>query len=606
MGKLIGVIVGAISGYIGGLIVGFFCEIISCFMGGGIDGYAVAFFCAIIGAGIGLWVGHSSDKEKIEKIHRDKLAAEERNRQYLLAQEEQKRKESEMRFNDWCLSLDEKFIEIEDSNERNMPVGEAYQNIWNFENVSNAGYKNYYENAMSKHRSWLCERAADSLTKNRFDMRIALRKISLLKASYKNDPKFDPAINALKLFCDYIEDPQPKYISFGEYGNIILPLDASEEMDYMIANASAMLQKLVADMNSFADNRSGYFDGVVKYMNTAFICTAARLTWFYAKHKPFNINAFEKVRFILNKYTNTGVARSEENGVYWLESAEEILAVIYAKNQIGGKGTVEQEKKNIDVWLGYNENNPEECAHLASGLAWMELYDLERDVLRSMVQNKISMAPELQERLTLLESGNNMNINVYTIEDTDDFVYDSSAASWTANDMEVFFRKLGMKRMTLNYSLAVSEWKKTLPLTGGQKASMDQLYAEFQKVMLDFEGEVVCSKKTARAIDLDNVEYPDAVLFRFTSERSRGLTLMFSCEKFGRNLNITILTFFTPESGMDAEKMQKYAVSIKSNIYVESFIETLLQAVDEVLKERREIYDEGNLAESNSSKKIVE
>ena len=82
--------------------------------------------------------------------------------------------------------------------------------------------------------------------------------------------------------------------------------------------------------------------------------------------------------------------------------------------------------------------------------------------------------------------------------------------------------------------------------------------------------------------------------------------MLFSCEKFGRNLNITIITLFTPEIGMDVESMQKYATAIKSNsnIYVDSFRETILQAVDEVIKEEKNIYDD----ESNSSsgKKFVE
>lgn len=598
MGKLFGAIIGAILGYIGGLVIGFFCEIVSCFMGGSTDGYVVAFICAIICAGLGILIGHSSDKEKAEKMQRDRLAAEERNRQYLLAQQVQEQKEAEARFKNWCSNLDTELEKIEESSRDDLSPKEAYNKIWDFEKTINTQFKSYYEKAMSKHRNELCKMITDNLTRNRGSIKTALYKLSLLKASYKNDSKFDSALKALNMFYKYIEDPQPKYISFGEYGNIILPLDDKNEMDYMIANADNMLEKLQMDMECFTDNKSGCFEGIVQYMTKDFIYNVARLTWFYAKHKPFNVDAFEEVRFILNKYTNIGYAYSKDKHAYPLESAEEILAVIYSKNQLGGKNTAQQERENIKNWIEHYSNNEENCARLASGLAWMELYDLERDVLRNMVQNKISMTPELQERLTLLESGNNMNIKVYTVDDTDDFMYDSSAASWTANDMEVFFRKLGMKRLTLDYSLAVSEWKQTLPLINGQKFSSEELYCEFQEMVQDFDGEISCGKTNARAIDLANVEYPNAVLFRFNSERNRCLSMLFSSEKFGRNLNITIITLFTPETDMEIESMQKYATAIKSNIYVESFREVILQAIDKVIKEEKKIYDDEDSSSS--------
>ena len=133
---------------------------------------------------------------------------------------------------------------------------------------------------------------------------------------------------------------------------------------------------------------------------------------------------------------------------------------------------------------------------------------------------------------------------------------------------------------------------------------MNDIYREFESMVADFDGEVTCIRTTAKAVDLDNVNYSDAVVFQFTSERNKCLSMLFSCEKFGRNLNLTIITLFTPDNSMSVENMQKYATAIKSNIYVDSFRETILQSVDEVIKEKRDIYvDENN---SSSDKKFVE
>lgn len=280
--------------------------------------------------------------------------------------------------------------------------------------------------------------------------------------------------------------------------------------------------------------------------------------------------------------------------------------MLYSKNQIGGKGTVQQEKEYIDVWLEskINSKNVKECNLFVSGLAWLELYELELEALHKMVQGNIQLSAELQERLHFLEVGGTSNIKVFEIKPDNNFVYDSSSENWNANECDVFFRKVGMKKLKLNYSLAISSWKKTLPLSSGQNASMNDLYCEFQKMTKDFDGEVSCTRTKAKAVDLNNVSYPDAVVFQFTSERNKCLSMLFSCEKFGRNLNLTIITLFTPESDMDVESMQKYATAIKSNIYVDSFRETILQAVDEVIKEEKNIYDEDE--SSSSSKKFVE
>lgn len=110
--------------------------------------------------------------------------------------------------------------------------------------------------------------------------------------------------------------------------------------------------------------------------------------------------------------------------------------------------------------------------------------------------------------------------------------------------------------------------------------------------MSDFEGEVVLEKKSAYALNVNNMSYDSAYIFRFTSERNRGINVLFECEKFGRNLQLNILVTFLPDNDMDYDDMLRYILSAKDSIYVKSFLESILQAIDDSLNNRpASIYD---------------
>ncbi len=222
----------------------------------------------------------------------------------------------------------------------------------------------------------------------------------------------------------------------------------------------------------------------------------------------------------------------------------------------------------------------------------MELYDIELYLLRKLVELEIQLSPEIQERLSFLENGGTADIKLYQVEETNDFLFDSDSLDWNAKDYGIFFRKLSMKKIAMNYSLAHTKWTKTLPLASGQKISLEELYGEFIKLVEDFDGEVTCEKALARAVNLKNLEYPDSVIFKFTSERNRCISVLFSCEKYGRNLNITILTMFTPDNSLAADSLEQYCQAIKNNMYVESFRESISQVVDSVLNPRQSTYDD--------------
>ena len=124
----------------------------------------------------------------------------------------------------------------------------------------------------------------------------------------------------------------------------------------------------------------------------------------------------------------------------------------------------------------------------------------------------------------------------------------------------------------------------------------------FKNLIEDFDGEISCEVRNAAAINVSNVVFPNAILFAFNSQRNRCVDILFYCEKFGRNLNITIFTLFTPDEKLDFEELERYCLAIKdNNMYVESFRESILQVVDETIKMKQEVYDD----EDVPRKKVV-
>ena len=294
-------------------------------------------------------------------------------------------------------------------------------------------------------------------------------------------------------------------------------------------------------------------------------------------------------------YENEVYNSNDENQKCLLNmNVEHLLALIYAKNSVGGANTVSKEKTRITEWLDevIDIGCVEEGFLLASGLAWMGLYDLEKSVLRYLFDKKVKFDVDHQDRLSFLENGGNTNIKIFDVREMEGFLFDSSAESWNRDAYDMFFRKLEMTHKSLEYSLMISKWTKTLPLSSGQEVSQSQMEEAFENLVKDFDNEIELKREPAKAVNLANIEYQSPFIFRFTSERNRCVTMLFSSEKFGRNLNISILTMFTPDKELDNEQMKKYALAIKENIYVESFRESICQVVDQLIKEKVTIYDE--------------
>lgn len=611
-------------GMIGGL-VGFVLGVASCSCSGNSEtGLMVFFICVILG-GIGGWyIQYSENKEKVDRDQQRIVEQNERETAQFL----------EQLYNNWDKGLSHYILQIKNNvMERKLDFNyekafetckSYYHNYPKYKNSIGAmveldySEKQRYDNRYNELIQWL-KRELDAiiiinLTKKTgpYNSSIALLALKTLKIVDNNNSSFDSAIDALTNFVDasywdtnflgYIETSDGTvFTGFDKYGKIDFQFDNSDWMRFNDENPENFKQNVKAMITNITNNNTGYYEGISDNLGTEgwgneILYRSAYLMWYYAQKKPFDINRFNEAKDLYNIYADFS---TDNDGT--AVKVEVILAIIYYKNQLGGASVVNQDKKYIESWIDSKVKGKwfDSVQILASGLAWMGLYDLERDVLRRLVAAGVSLDADIQERLNFLETGGTEVIPIYDRGDTTDFVYYNSSVDWQQKEFDIFFRQLDMQDKVLDYSLLLNKWTKTLPLRKGQKISNDDIYKELLEMTEDFEGEVKCRKSTAKALDLENLVYENSVIFDFFSNRNRCLSVVFASEKYGRNLNLTILTLFTPEEGLQNDEMKKYALAIQSNIYVESFRESILQALDTVLKEEKTVYDE----EATDSKK---
>lgn len=470
---------------------------------------------------------------------------------------------------------------------------EFYEKKWNeydflIENIKNQEYLNVHAEIKEVAVDKIKEFIISSLKETKFgkemigkglDVNIIYCKLcAIISATHTN--KYDELLNNLKEYLDVVFSKGLIFIKQLEYGKFELPLNDPNEITFIQQHETEIKKEIRENLSHITDNEDDNFIGMIRVFNLDFLKKIAILMWYYAMRKPFSTEDFYELCGFFDEFTAT------KNPI-----SERIIAEIYAKNQIGGLELVRQDidKYNHAILEGKTSYQK----YIVSALAWMELYDLELNVLKNIVNSKGEITESMQERLSFLSNGGMTNVKIFEIApETDFFYYDSSSCEWTSKEFDVFFKKLSMKNILLNYSLSINIWRKTLPLMAGQKINNSNIYKEFEKMIQDFDGEIKCSKVNAKALDLENITYNETVLFEFCSERNRCTSMLFSCEKFGRNLNLLIITLFTPEDKLTIEDMKKYASAIKKNIYVESFRESILQSIDEVLKEKKLMYED--------------
>lgn len=420
---------------------------------------------------------------------------------------------------------------------------------------------------------------AGSLFKGiRYDLIECIYLLYLLKL-ITNDEKYQSVINSLDGF---IKDGANLFSALREieYGEF----DAEPEKHWFTEKVPFDINIVESDIQNAldhaADNKTGYFEGITTYLKMPLLVDTSIRLWYYARLTPFDQSKFNSAVESRNHF----IGDKEDD-------FEVILAELYVKNQLGGAALVLQ---NLDEIMSQADiRNPIYARGLCSFLAWMECYDIELEVLKRTIANKIQLTEEMQKRLAFLaDGGKAASIKVYDTGKSSDFCFDTHSLEWKDTEFDTLFKKLKSKNKRLDYALVIKEWHKPYPIQRGMKFNMDSLEHEFYKLIKDFDGEVIMKKSPAHAINLNNVVYEEAYLFEFTSERNRGLTVLFQCEKFGRDLQLNILVTFMPDNKIKPDDMLQYALAVQSSIYVKSFLESILQAIDaSLIKKSNSIYD---------------
>ena len=592
-------IIGILAGLWYGFISCFFLGIVACIAGIDDDGTLVVLvLCigAIIGGGIGRFKDLEIKKERA------------------IAMENAKKEKLNAQFSTWHKSLLSQFGAITKkvyTYGGDFSTADMYAPIWALEKVQTEEryrYEKAFSEALTNHINELRRFIDNNIARpGYYGVRLVLNAMKCLRDAYKDEERFNKAVDILTELCENI-DKQVYCIKFKQYGDCVLKI---KEDGYQIEDRIKELEKKMATIGNSINNAGDFYENLSTDL-PKWTDYAAEMMWCRACKKPFDREEFDWAGTYFGCYIYKHIVdgnkvmcklalRVQANGKckMFIEGVhvEWILALVYASNLVGGKSLVNQQKKLILEWVdnAIFLKNEQGAFLLASGLAWMGFFELERDVLRRLFEKKVNFEIEYQDRLNFLECGGMTNIKIYNIEKSEGFLFDSSSTEWNVDAFDLFFRKSELANKNLEYSLAISKWTKTLPLPSGQKISQEEIEYAFIELVKDFDGEVIMKKDNARALNLVNVQYKDSFIFNFRSERSRCVSLLFSSEKYGRNLNLTIITMFTPEKEVENNQLKKYALAIKDNIYVQSFKESILQVIDEVTKERQVIYDEGEV-----------
>lgn len=549
---------------------------------------------------LGLW-GFISDYETSQRIEEESLARQE---QY----------ERDRKYQEWLNELEEfnRSINNEIGYGVDFDPGDRFDQLWKLGEVCPEsryieGFRNALTNIEDSYRSAISEILPH--LQGLYSLSAVLSLLKCLRALYKNDDRFNPAIDAMKSFIAYTER-ETYLIDFSDYGICNFKFNKITDFAKFDEETEALKEKITDMLAAMRQDLGKYYENIPQVFMPEYIDLACELLWRTAVRKPFNQEYFKLTRgffgaytirclvdnrYVLNKYAAECKKNGAKERIIRAEKVEYWLALIYAKNQIGGYNTVSQEKENILQWvtdMAYL-GKQEECFILASGLAWLELYELEKDVLRCLVSVKVNLSIALQERLTFLENGGNTNFVIYDVkEDNGIFPYDSSSIDWNNEAFDVFFRKLEMAHRKLNYSLAISKWTRSLPVPRGVTFDSDALYKAFLELLKDFENDnPTLARKIPKVLNLADIEREPSYVFHFDGKRNKCISVVLICDKYGRNINLEFITLFTPEEGISYDLLKKYALAIKDNIYMESFREAILQEVDEVTKAKETASD---------------
>lgn len=549
---------------------------------GYVSGRNTAFISALIIGGccgiVGLVTGREDDRKEKEKKIKDAY---------------------ESRTREWYRPVCSEYLEIEDKLEKNsfdrkgsetISPELTYNAIYLYKKKVEFKYQQDAELWQRRYNTHLkkLHHAVAYAFKERSDLNSVRESVAALECLMYADPENrEKTSAALKKMKDYLQECEKpvNFLQSDTYGKGTLSFHG-ESFDDLYSRLTGMRISLY-------DQEKSIVDAINRELDVHYHQHAGEMLWMAARKEPFHSDAFRAALIVYDQnsaYTISDERKASEN--LSVEKAEAILARCFKNNKLGGEDLVNSESDTIAAWIKHKAEtgSQQDCYALASGFAWLHLFEKEKDVLNMMLKNNMKLSKELQSRLTYLNMRTDSKFHVYDVAADGIFHFDNESSSWEETDYDDFFRTLGLLSRNLNYSLTLTEWTKTIPAEGRKMPSAAQLMEMSSDLVSDYDGEIECMQTKAQAVNLINTVYEHAIVFRFKSERCRCASILLNLDKFGPAINVLLFVLFTPEDGMMPEQLHKYCAALKGNEYVSSFVEALIDMVDEGTKAAGNIY----------------
>jgi len=457
---------------------------------------------------------------------------------------------------------------------------------------------NTYTNRFNSEKQKLISDLQDILQayafKERTNLEVAISASAALKI-LTSDVNYETII---KLFTEILEQAGqfPLCIEFVSYGNCALPFDDPLVMQKLENNSSQLLNHYDHIFSELKRKQNfAAFKDVVQLLDKQTVYTLCLLMWYYAKHTPIDLTSFKKARFFYQMVTIPDENQNFDDEVRNFATMEDLFSTIYVRNLLGLDTGKKEETDYINSWITSKIQLGEidDCFRMCSGLAWINANDYEKDILLELFSAQVQLPEYLQDRLTYLSSGEKSEVKLYHVEPSNLLLYDSSSSEWDIKDYDSLFYEATLRRIPINYSLAIESFSKIIPLQPGFKDIYTQIANALSELISDYDGDIIKQTVSAKAINIANDVIFDGDQFIFNIEQCPYASILFLAEKYGRTLNVNLITLFTPNNDVDLSSMQSYVLSMKNNSYIISFKESLLQIIDNiVIGLNGHIYDE--------------
>lgn len=562
----------------------------------------IMIICTVIGGVIGLAMD-MSDLSYRKRVKREKAAEEQRNAQIIaeknrLAQLEimKQREEQEHRsfissFQNVLNSAYETCYTTNELNDGNYKYVEQY-----LSNNSNSKWIEEAKRLFNDYRRKHINEYRDCLKNGGINNLIVATNHLMHFSNMTNGDFSENAIN-LKSVVNMLNN-KSLFIDSIEYGKIL-----TDTFDPCNEQVTVNDESIVRIENTYSKIIG--FNGVqeIKFFNPDFIKELVRELYNLAFSKPFNSDKYKKIFNIYNQFTFQMYddKKERENSIHIIPSVDGIFSKIVAYSRMG-KGVLKQIKGEIDIWVDANlELCNQNVVVLASGLMFLGEYEMELELLRRAASNGVQLTSNIQERLAFLENGGSVGPELFNNIPKNVFNYDYSALKWSDNDFNNFFKNIAFRNNSIEYALAVSEFKKSFKAKFKGTLSYDMILESLEQMAQDeYLDDISCELIKVNSLSEDIYEDDEAIIIKVTNDVniSHAAILVFY-NKIGININVQILTIFVPNPKVDIQKNMKLAIALKQETspkvtqIMESIRDSVARQIDDLC--------ERNSNENNSS-----